>query len=253
MADHRLWAYIDETGDRGIGPRSSPIFGMAAVIADTSGAANLRAAVNQLRADFKVPDGRVMSWKEHTKNHDRRRHAASALATIKGIKVCYVYAQKSALDPTSYVRDIALFYNYVAMKTYTSILWAARNWKGNDCQLWTRFGHVRAHDHRPTKRYLERMARQNPRLPDDIEQGLRWVGAGDYVESQAADLFGGFLKAALWPSGEFDLVEPAYLRTIWPLIRNSDSCAVPLGLMSMPENKIVTTHDWFPCANCPQR
>lgn len=253
MSDRRLWAYIDETGDRGMGPKSSPIFGMAALLADVDGARNVRSAVDQLRSDFKVPHGRVMSWKQDAKNHDRRRHAARTLAQLKHVKVCYVYAQKDALNAASYVSDAERFYNYVAGKTYTSILWAARHWRGANCQLWTRFGHVRAHNHVPTKAYLERLAASDDRIPDYLEQGLRWVGADEYVESQAADLFGGFLKAALWPSGEFQLTEPAYLQTVWPLIRNSESCAIPLGLMSMPDNAIVTAHDWFPCDECPKR
>ena len=252
MTDRRVWAYIDETGDRGMGPKASPIFGMAAVLVDATGATALRAAVEQLRADFHVPPDRVMSWKEHTKHHDRRRHAAALLAGVEGVKVCYVYAQKSALNPASYVHDQKLFYNYVAMKTYTSILWAARSWKGSNTRLWTRFGHVRHHDHRPTKRYLERQAAGNPKVAHRIEQGLRWVGADEYAESQAADLFGGFLKAALWPGGEFGLVEPAYLRTVWPLLRNSETCAIPLGLMSMPDSALVTQHEWFPCEKCPR-
>jgi len=60
---HSIHAYIDETGDRGASPQSSPIFGMAAIILDEQGAVATRAAVKQLRADFNVPDGSVMSWK----------------------------------------------------------------------------------------------------------------------------------------------------------------------------------------------
>lgn len=253
LTDRRIWAYVDETGDRGVGQKASPIFGMAAVLVDADGATALQTAVKQLRADFRVPPDAVMSWKEHVKNHDRRRHAAATLASVPNVKVCYVYAQKNALDQASYVRDQKLFYNYVAMKTYTSILWAARNWKGADARLWTRFGHVRHHDHRPTKNYLEREAAGHPKLPNHIEQGLRWVGADEYAESQAADLFGGFLKSALWPSGEFRLTEPAYLQTVWSSIRNSELCVIPLGLMSMPDNGIVMAHDWFPCTDCPKK
>ncbi|GGR42761.1 hypothetical protein J2S40_004348 [Nocardioides luteus] len=245
-----VWAYIDETGDRGMSAASSPIFGMAAVIVDRRGAAELQAAVERLRGDFKVPAGKVMSWKEHVKTHDRRRHAARVLATVQGMKVCYVYAIKTALTRATYTQDRALFYNYVAMKTYTSVLWAARSWKGERTRLWTRFGHVRHHDHKPTEAYLRREASRSAKIPDHLEQGLRWVPANKYAESQAADLFGGFLKAALWPSGEFSLTEPAYLLSVWSKIRNSEDCAVPLGIMSMPDSSLVTRESWFPCTTC---
>ncbi|MEZ5200637.1 MAG: hypothetical protein R2742_04710 [Micropruina glycogenica] len=69
--------------------------------------------------------------------------------------------------------------------------------------------------------------------------GLNWVSADKYVESQAADIFGGFLKAALWPGGEFSMVEPSYLLG-YGAIHNTHVCAVPLGLMSMPESNLVT-------------
>jgi hypothetical protein len=77
----KLHVYVDETGDRGSSSASSPIFGMAAIIVDEQGARNTRAAVQGLRADFKVSSGVVMSWKDHVKTHDRRRRAAAVLGT----------------------------------------------------------------------------------------------------------------------------------------------------------------------------
>ncbi|WP_156516457.1 DUF3800 domain-containing protein [Nocardia arizonensis] len=63
-AGSRVWAYVDETGDRGSGPSASPVFGMAAVLVDDLGAVELRRAVQQLRTEFKVPANKVMSWKD---------------------------------------------------------------------------------------------------------------------------------------------------------------------------------------------
>jgi hypothetical protein len=249
----KLHVYVDETGDRGSSGASSPIFGMAAIIVDEHGARNTRAAVQALRTDFKVPTGVVMSWKDHVKTHDRRRRAADVLSDVPGLKICYVYVVKAELWQNSYLHDRERFYNYVALKTYWSTLWAARNWKGDTAQVWTRFGHVRGHDHRTTEQYLRRQSAQDERVPDHMEQGLRWVSADRYLESQAADLFGGFLKAALWPGGEFGYVEPSYLLRVWPQIRNSDRCAIPLGIMSMPDSSLVTRNDWFPCAHCEKQ
>lgn len=247
----RVFAYVDETGDRGARATASPIFGMAAIILSEAGAVRTRAAVQQLRSEFKVPVGTTMSWKDHVKNHDRRRRAAEVLAGVEELKVCYVYAQKSRLRQDSYLTDPQRFYNYVALKMYKNILWTGRNWKGDNARVWTRFGHVRHHDHTTTQEYLRRESRRDSKVPSHLEQGLRWVSADAYLESQAADLFGGFLRAALWPSGDFGYVEPSYLLTVWPKIRNSDSCVIPLGLMSMPRNDVVTDCDWFPCRQCP--
>lgn len=191
-----------------------------------------------------------MSWKDHVKTHDRRRRAVHVLSAVTGVRVCYVYSVKSALRPESYVEDPLRFYNYVAYKIYKSALWAARSWKGSAAQVWTRFGHVRGHDHRATENYIRRAAAADPKVPNRMEQGLRWVSADTYKESQAADLYGGFLKAALWPAGEFGYVEPAYLLGVWHQLRNSDDCAIPLGIMSMPEHRLLREQAWFPCHQC---
>ncbi|MDI2032101.1 DUF3800 domain-containing protein [Saccharopolyspora sp. TS4A08] len=245
----RVHAYIDETGDRGSSARSSPIFGMAAVVLDERGVGNVRRAISSLRQDFKVPGSAVMSWKHHLKTHDRRRRAAEVLGAVEGLRVCYVYAIKDELWPGTYRDDPTRFYNYVAFQTYKSVLWAARDWKGN-ARVWTRFGHVKGHDHRATDAYIRREAGRDERVPFHFEQGLRWVDARTYAESQVADLYGGFLKAATWPSGEFNYVESAYLLKIWPQIRKRDSCAIPLGIRSMPRNELVRKNDWFPCVQC---
>ncbi|WP_231500128.1 DUF3800 domain-containing protein [Saccharothrix sp. NRRL B-16314] len=245
-----MYVYIDETGDRGGSLKSSPIFGMAAVLLDEAGQHELRAAVDRLRLDFAVPANKVMSWKEHVKTHDRRRHAAEVLRNVNGLRLCYVYSVKSALAAESYLNDAQRFYNYVAYKIYKSVLWAARDWKGPGVRVWTRFGHVKGHDHRTTDEYIKLQAAADPTVPHELEQGLRWVSANTYRESQAADLYGGFLKAALWPAGEFGYVEPAYLLRVWPQLRNSAVCAIPLGIMSMPGHELLQREEWFPCAQC---
>ncbi|MFD4430151.1 DUF3800 domain-containing protein [Nocardia sp. NPDC058497] len=252
MGQTRVFAYIDETGDRGTSAGSSPLFGMAAVIVDESAGMALRQTVSQLRTDFGVPTGAVLSWKNHVKNHDRRKRAAAALGETPGVTVCYVYAEKSALRDGSYRDDRTRFYNYVAGKMYTSVLWAVRAEFGAESQLWTRFGHVRGHDHTTTERYLRDNFLTDDSLPGHLEQGLRWVSADRYAESQAADLYGGFLKAALWPAGEFGYVEPSYLLSVWHQIRNSSACVVPLGIMAMPDYALLRDKDWFPCKPCPK-
>jgi Protein of unknown function (DUF3800) len=250
VAPPRVHVYVDETGDRGGSSAASPIFGMAALVLDDDGVRNVRAAVDELRADFAVPAGRVMSWKSAAKTHDRRRRAAEVLSALPGLQVCYVYTLKAELRPGSYRDNPQRLYNYVAYMIYKASLWAARAWKGSGAEVWTRFGHVVGHDHRTTEAYIRREAARDPRVPFEMEQGLRWVSADQYAESQAADLYAGFLKAALWPGGEFGYLEPSYLLRVWPQLANSDQCAVPLGIMSMPSKDLVRRQPWFPCGRC---
>lgn len=244
----RIFAYVDETGDRGTSATSSPVFGMAAVLVPEASTTDLRAAVLSLRADLAVPAGQVLSWKTNAKTHDRRRRAAEVLGSVPGIRVCYVYAKKSELQPGSYVDHKERFYNYVAFKTYKSIVWAARSLGASEVLI--RFGHVKHHDHTSTQAYIEREAAADPRVPEHLVSSMRWIPASKYAESQAADLFGGFLKAAVWPSGQFGYVEPSYLLRVWSSIRGADTCAIPLGIMSMPHHSVLTGETWFPCDHC---
>src|SRR4051794_18481357 len=92
-----VYAYIDETGDPGNGRKAgaSPIFGMGAVLVSDRSAPLLRDAIHQLRADFGVPDNKILSWKDYVRNHDKRAHTARTLAAIPNIKVIYVYSDKA--------------------------------------------------------------------------------------------------------------------------------------------------------------
>lgn len=253
MTDKNVYVYVDETGDRGASAQSSPIFGMAAVIVDSTAAQHLQSTIDQLRNDFKVPAGKVMSWKDHLGPHDRRKRAAQVLVDVPGLTVCYVWALKSALSPGSYLDDNDRFYNWVAFKTYKSSIWAARNIYGQSARVHFRFGHVRRFDHEKARQYIEAEATTDPKVPHQLQASLRWVSADQYRESQAADLFGGFLSAAIWPKGNFQMTEASYLHTVWPVIRkNPSDCAIPLGLFGMPDHSIITDSDWFPCQSCPR-
>ena len=245
----KVFAYVDETGDRGLGHRSSPVFGMAAVLVRESDAAGLRTAVETLRSDFQVPSGKVLSWKDHVKVHDRRRRAADVLAAVPGIQVLYVYAKKSSYAPGTFVHDPTLFYNYVAFKMYKAIVWGAKHGLGAS-EVNIRFGHLRHHDHKPTRAYIEWQASLAPNVPDRVVRSMKWVNAASYSESQAADLFGGFLRAAVWPAAPYGYVEPAYLLRAWSCIRNAHSCVIPLGIFSMPNSGVLKSEPWFPCRGC---
>lgn len=252
-----LYAYIDETGDRGMSPQSSPIFGMAAVLVSQTHAPHLRQAVSLLRKDFHVPDDRPMSWKEAGKTHDRRRHAAEVLGAVDNVRVLYVYADKQQLQHAGFANDLTLFYNYVAGKMFKSILWAAQNWQGHPTPVHIRYGHVRRHDHRTTEAYLRGSTfEDDPKIPTYLLAGLEWVSATQYLESQAADMYGGFLRAAVWPKrtewGD-EYTYPEFLHAVWHQIRHSEDCAIPLGIFVMPHHSAFTDSGALPCTSCPKK
>ncbi len=95
------------------------------------------------------------------------------------------------------------------------------------------------------------------RVRFDLVKGLKWVSADKFLESQAADLYGGFLKAMLWPtktSWGTEVTEAVYLKTVWHQVRKGpNGCAIPLGFFPMPDYDVFTHRNDFFCINCPQK
>ncbi|MBE6482016.1 MAG: DUF3800 domain-containing protein [Actinomyces ruminicola] len=258
-----LRAYVDETGDRApYTGRQSLHFGMSAVVVDEDAEREARACLARLRQDFEVPSNRAMSWKRDLKRHDRRLHAASELAKIAGLTVCYVIADKRALYKDSYASNNTTMYNVVAYATLQRILWTAKHHPKGPHRVEARFGHVKNHDHKDTHRYFQ-MKRDDPgqgKTPFGHLAVLQWVGADEYEMSQVADFYGGFLHAAVTPS-KFGEVEGRFLNQIWHQVRNSNgcvkrggdgtTCSLTLGLQYRPQSQLLKEFDWWNCPDCP--
>ena len=246
-----LGAYIDETGDRGRGPKASPVFGMAAVIVEPTAEVAARLALQQLRSDFGTPATRPLSWKDDIKsNHPRALHASTTLARVQGIKLIYVVVNKSLLSVGSYGDDVTLFYNVTAYAVLQRVLWAATYWPGGRRQVAIRFGHVAHHDNRDTHRYFQMKSRSDSKVPFELISSVNWTSATQFDMSQVADLYGGFLKEAFWPD-QFGNVNGEHLLRVWHQIRNSHDCVIHLGLMPRPDSQWAKRMPWFPCPNCP--
>lgn len=250
----RLDVYIDETGDRGRGDKASgsPIFGMAGIVIDPLAEPAVRAALRQMRRDFRTPPGRPLSWKEDLKTHDRRMHAANLLAPLTGFRIVFVVVDKASLNSGSYRDNVTLLYNVVAFDMLARVLWAAKNWPGGARQAAIRFGHVAKHDHTDTHRYFQIKQNREPTVPFHLISSLTWVNAAQFDLSQVADVYAGFLKAGFWPN-EYGDVEGAYLRKIWHQIRMSETCALNLGIRVKPDSAIAKRQPWWPCPGCQSK
>lgn len=244
-----LWAYGDETGDRGLGPTASPIFGMAAILGDHDTMAGVRKVIRQLRADFNIPKGEVMSWKKYLKTHERRLHAFNQLGKIDTLTVLYAISKKSELAENSFATEDKQFYDFVAARMHTAVLWAARAQHADGVRI--RFGHVRGVDHEHCRKFIRNSNDPNPKVPTKLEKELSWVAADRHFESEAADFYAGALKAAFWED-KYGNTDDSYLRKIWHQVRkNNLGCAVPLGLFTMPHYGVVFDSWWFACDGCP--
>lgn len=243
-----IFAYGDETGDRGLGDKTSPIFAMATVLGQHYAMVELQEAVRQLREDFKVPEKAVMSAKKHVKTYERKLHAANVLSMVPDITVTYVMSKKSELIPGSFKNGEKDFFDFVSARAYRSVLWAGRNSGAKDVRV--RFGHVIGMDQARTKQFIRKDTAHDPKVPTYLERELSWVSADMYLESQAADLYAAFLKDAFWPD-RYGNTHERHLLQIWPQIRKGwHGCVVPLGLFVMPRYGVLTDQPWFSC-HCP--
>lgn len=111
-ADDYLEVHVDETGDRGFGPRASPVFCLAACVFRHSKAALVVDAMRALNDSLGRPDVAIHA-KEHLKRHDRKMEACERLGALKGtVRLLYVVLPKRLVDSNSYLRDPVGAYNY---------------------------------------------------------------------------------------------------------------------------------------------
>jgi len=241
-------AYIDETGDRGTGPRASPIFGMASVILGRDAERRMVEAVSTLRSRFDIPEGKVMSWKDHIKgHHGKARYAASVLGAVPGVTLVYAACFKKDLTYATFQRTVEGFYDHMAYHTLRLTCYAASYVPPTGKRLRVRFGQVKGHESEPTRKFLKAQKDAHPGVHWDTVERLDWTSAEQYPCSQAADLYAGFLKAAIWPDEWANSTEGQYLKLVWHQIRKKDGCVFPLGIYA-PTTQSLRQESWWDCA-----
>lgn len=105
-------AYVDETGDRGTKPSSSPYFAFAAVICRDSNQQLLLDELVRLVQDLQKPPLTVLHWAQNIKYHQQRKIATQRLGALP-IRMIYVAVPKSSLS--GYLQTSTEgYYNYLA-------------------------------------------------------------------------------------------------------------------------------------------
>ena len=124
VPDRRLYrVWIDETGDRGHAPGSSPFFGFAAVAIRADRMAGLQAAKRQLNRDLGRTPAQEVHWSTNLKDHDSRMAAAEALATLP-VRILYSVVEKCSIPPGTMIathRDY--IYNYPLRLLLERVSW----------------------------------------------------------------------------------------------------------------------------------
>jgi len=77
--------YVDETGDRGFGPKSSPYFCFAACAFKHSNADHVVEAMKRLNGALGRNPGQPIHAVQHLKKHDQLMEAVERLAGLRGL------------------------------------------------------------------------------------------------------------------------------------------------------------------------
>lgn len=94
--------HIDETGDRGVGPKSSPYFCMAAFAFRHSRFATIQTVFEDLNVALRRPAKTPIHAVKHLRSHDKMMEAVERISAITTARVFFVILPKSSIQSGSY-------------------------------------------------------------------------------------------------------------------------------------------------------
>ncbi len=228
--DDFLEVHVDETGDRGFGPRASPVFCLAACAFRHSKAHLVTKAMRDLNESLgraNVP----MHAREHLRKHGRKMEACERLGALNGtVRLLYVVLPKNLVNSDSYLRDPIGAYNYPVKFLLERVSWLARDVR---CPARVTLAAVRGLPPAKIRDYVNLLYR-NPSLSSIewpwLKPPLSFSPAQQRVGLQWADISAMALHQAVVPKTHPPhRVEPAYINALAPAVwgkRDLESYAV---------------------------
>lgn len=235
-------AYVDETGDRGTRPTSSPYFAFAAVICRDSNRQLLINELDRLVHDLGKPAGTTLHWAQNIKYHQQRKVATQRLGALP-IRLIYVAVPKSSLG--GYLqRSTEGYYNFLARIVVERIaLFTRARGRDEDAALSAKvtFGRVKGFAPSVLQDYIRKV-----RARDDcahwevfLTRQIDVRGQGEERLLQWADIAAGAFDSAA-RADSYGNHEPAYLLNIASRIDRS-----PTGSVLGWGIKTLGTYDWL--------
>lgn len=217
MGGDYLEIHVDETGDRGFGPKSSAYFCLAACAFRHSRAGQVVSGMRDLNAALGREPKLPMHAVDHLKDHDRLMEAVEHLAQLP-VRLLWVVLPKSTTAPDAGIRrDSDRTYNYLARLLLERMSWLAR-----DMELPAQpiFAAVKRMPRRSLDEYIDLLrarrgaaAWQWLKLPVEVDHAANRVGM------QWADIAGRAIWKATTPRPQPPhRVEAAYLQALAPVI-----------------------------------
>ena len=213
-----LEVQIDETGDWGTKPGSSPYFFMTACAFRASNLQVLETAMYDLNQVLGRPQGQEIHSIRHLKDHEKLIEASERLTTIKELRVFFVIIPKAyILKNADILPRSTTIYNFLCRLMLERISCFARSM---DLPAHPTFASVRRLPRENLDRYILRVQRLETdiewnrlRLPVSVRRASSQIGL------QWADISGRTLWRALVPSAKPPhRIEPMYLKALAPII-----------------------------------
>jgi hypothetical protein len=207
--------FVDETGDRGWGSKSSDIFVLSAIVVRDRDVSRLEAALHHINSTLGKPPATTLHWAENIKTHEQRKMVARTLGAIP-MTITNVIVMKRHLEPsTTRLNDATSMYNYAVRRLMERLSFCMQR---NGGEAVVTFAHVRRFPYHKLHDYLARLQAGRTTIKWDLFTGRPKIDQPNRVAGlQVADLVAGCLWAALHPD-RYGSYETAYLREIYRLL-----------------------------------
>ena len=238
-----LFAYIDESGDRGWGGRSTDCFVLTAVIVQQEDVAKARTFLADLRNDLGKPLGTTLHWSVNLKTHSHRKHVSDQIGSFEPLTISSVVVHKpSLMGRGSGLSDHARLYNYAIRRLLERLSWYGRD---SQRELVPTFAHIKRFPYQRLTGYLELLKTES------TEVNWQWLREHRIEQPQRrellqiADLASGAIFAAVEPDG-FGNFEPTYLLNLVPrLYRRKGGAISSYGLNFVAKRDHWETYSWW--------
>lgn len=246
-------AYVDETGDRGWGGRSSPIFVVSAIIVPDGYETRLVEALDRINATLKKPAGTVLHWAENVKTHPQRKYVAGELAGLDMTVASVVVLKQPLTGSGTALSNPTSMYNYAIRRLMERISWFVDDAGG---EVSVTFAHVKRFPYARLDEYMRVLRNRQSSIRWRAFTGKPKIDQPSRIRPlQVADLVAGAFGSALRVD-DYGSHEASYLLQLVPRIYIRGGGKVtsygfnPIGL---PEH--LTSYPWWPAflAACSAR
>lgn len=236
--------FVDESGDRGWGGKSSDIFVLSAVIVRDADMPQLQAALADINSTLGKPPTTTLHWAENVKGHAQRKLVARTVGGLP-VTITNIVVMKRFLDPTTTrLSDATSMYNYAVRRLLERVSWMMQKRAGEAVLT---FAHVRRFPYHKLDDYLARLRASDTTIrwseftgKPRIDQPNRAPGL------QVADLVAGCVWAALRPD-RYGSYETAYLREIYRLLNVGPNRKITsYGMNIVGVDGCMDQYPWWP-------